>query len=324
MFALSAKITIKSEKTWTFEKISSCRIERDIENITQKCTLTLPKNTKWKDETAVPVKRGDRIGVALGYDGNNTEVFAGYIVKVTTKTPVEITCEDDMFLLKSAPAKKKTYPAADLEAMLREQLPAGVGLNVFSRQTFGRYVVDADTVAELLGELSENGFSFFFLDGTLHAGMIFDHSEQITGAKQLFIEAGVNDRQTGNIVDDADLTWNDADNITLRIKASGTDANGKKIEVEVGDKDGCLRSFFKYNTTEAELKAEATKKLTEWKISGFSGSFVTFGARPVRLLDMIKIKTKEHPDGGVYRVTKNTISYDGGGYRQEITTGGKT
>ncbi|MDR1381758.1 MAG: hypothetical protein LBJ47_09825 [Tannerella sp.] len=324
MFSLTAKIIIKSEKTWTFDKISSCEIERDIENITQKCTFTLPKNTKWKGETAIPVKRGDRVSFSLGYDGDNTEVFTGYISRLTTKTPVEITCEDEMFLLKNTPAKKKTYPDADLEQMLREQLPADVKLNVFSRHTFGKYVVDCDTVSALLGELSENGFTFFFRDGTLHAGMIFDHTGQIAGPKQLFIEGGVSGAQTGNIIDDSDLVWNDAKNITLRIRASGTDRTGKKIEVEVGDDDGELRSYFKYSTTEEELKAEATKKLTEWKISGFSGSFTSFAAHPAWLLDLIKIKTNEHPEGGVYRVTKNTISYGNGGYRQEITIGGKT
>jgi len=323
MFKLCANIRIISEKTWTFDKISSCEIERDIENIGTKCTLTLPKNTKWKNETKIPVKRGDRISISLGYDGELTEVFAGYISKVTTKTPVEIECEDEMYLLKLTKTKKKTYANANLQTLLEEQMPAGVKVNVYSKQTFGKYVVDQDTVAALMGDLADNGFSFFFREGVLYAGMIFDHSEQITGKKQLFIEGGVNRYQTGNIIDDDDLVWNSADSIQLRIKASGTDKKGKKIKVEVGDKDGELRTFFKYNTTKEALKAEATKKLTEWKISGFSGSFTTFGARPVLLLDLIKIRTKEYPEGGVYRVVKNTISYGEGGYRQEITIGGE-
>jgi len=147
---------------------------------------------------------------------------------------------------------------------------------------------------------------------------MFDHSEQVTGKKQTFKEAGI-DGDTGNIIDDDDLVWNTAESISLRIQAKGTDANGKKISAEVGDPDGELRTFFKYNTTTDALTAEAKQKLEEWKVTGFSGSFTTFGARPVWLLDLIKIKTKEYPTGATYRVTKTVISYGEGGYRQQIT-----
>jgi hypothetical protein len=165
--------------------------------------------------------------------------------------------------------------------------------------------------------LSESGFTFFFKQGKLYAGMLFDHKQDIVAPKQLFKEG-----ENGNIIDSSDLKWNTADEINLRIKASGTDAKGKKISAEVGDKDGEVRSFFKYKTTQEELKKEAKKKLTEWKIEGLSGSFTTFGAKPVWLLDRIKIQTLEHK-AVVYKVTKTVIKYGTSGYRQEITIGGK-
>jgi hypothetical protein len=317
MLQLNAKITIFSEKTWTFKQINSCEIERDIEKITTNCTVTLPKRTKWYGETGIPVKRGDKISVSLGYDGELTEVFTGYIKKVNTSAPVGLICEDEMFLLKNTATKKKSYANADLKTLLTEQLPEGVPSEVYSTQTFGKYVVNTDTVSQMLGELSESGFTFFFKGGKLYAGMLFDHNEQITGKKQVFKEG-----ENGNIIDSSELEWNNAEDINLCIKASGTDAKGSKISVEVGDKDGEVRSYFKYKTTKTELEKEAKKKLTEWKISGLSGSFTTFGSKPVWLLDIIKIKLLEHPVD-MYKVTKNIISYGDGGYRQEITIGGK-
>ena len=71
----------------------------------------------------------------------------------------------------------------------------------------------------------------------------------------------------------------------------------------MGDDDGEVRSFFKYNTTEAQLKVEATKKLKDWKISGLSGSLTTFGQKYIWLLDLVKIK-QEGIDRGVYKVLK--------------------
>jgi hypothetical protein len=316
MLQLSAKIIIFSTKTWTFKQINSCEIERDIEKVTATCTITLPKRTKWYGETGIPVKRGDKISVSLGYDGELTEVFTGYIKKVNTTTPVELVCEDEMYLLKNTPTKKKSYANANLQTLLTEQLPASIQSEVYSKQTFGKYVVNTDTVAQLLGELSESGFTFFFKEGKLYGGMIFEHGEQIAGAKQVFKEG-----ENGNIIDSSDLEWSNAEDISLCIKASGTDEKGNKISVEVGDKEGEVRSYFKYKTTKAALEAEAKKKLTDWKISGLSGSFTTFGAKPVWLLDMIKIKLMEHPVG-TYKVTKNAITFGDSGYRQNISIGG--
>jgi hypothetical protein len=287
---------------------------RDIETISATCTLTLPHNTEWYNSKTVPVERGDRIEVELGYDNELEKVFTGYIKTVSAKTPIEIGCDDEIYLLKNTPAKKKSYAVADVETLLREQLPGGVKFEVFKKQAFGKYSVNSDTVAQLLGDLQENGLTFYFRDGVLYAGMMFDHPAN--ARKQVF-----KDGEGGNIIDDSDLVWNNADSISLRIKASGTDSAGKKISVEVGDPDGEVRSYFKYNTTKAALEAEAKKKLTEWKIAGLSGSFTTFGAKPVWLLDNIKIQTGGHP-AGTYRVTKNTLTFGTGGYRQEITIGG--
>jgi hypothetical protein len=177
--------------------------------------------------------------------------------------------------------------------------------------------VNSDTVASLLGELSEHGFSSYFRWGVLYCGMIHAHA-QTGGMKQKFCEG-----ERGNIIESSDLKWDNADDISLRIKASGTDAKGRVIRVEVGDKEGELRSFFKYNTTKEELEAEAKKRLTEWKVSGLSGSFTTFGARPVWLLDSIKVQMLDMNEALVYRVIKNTIRYGSDGYRQDITIEGK-
>jgi hypothetical protein len=315
MLKLVAKVTIKSKKTWVFTKISSCEIERDVEKLTAVCTLVLPRNTKWHGEDSIPVKHGDRIDVQLGYDDELSVAFTGYIKSVGVKIPVEIHCEDGMFLLKKTEAKKKTYPSAKLQQLLGDQLPATVKYEVFGEHSLGQYTVASDTVAQLLGSLQENGITFFFKGEVLHAGIVFDHSDQ-AGAKRKFFD-GIK----GNIISSDDLVWSNVEDMTLRIKASGTDAKGKRIQVEVGDKDGEVRSFFKYNTTKETLEAEAKKKLIEWKVAGLSGSFTTFGVKPVELLESIRIAVDGCAPGN-YRVIKNMVSYGDSGFRQTITIRG--
>jgi hypothetical protein len=222
-----------------------------------------------------------------------------------------------MFTLKQTAAKKKTYPNANLQELLNDQLPANVKFESFANQSFGQFTVNSDTVAQLLGSLAEQGIYSFFRGEKLYCGMIHNHESQIAGMKQKFFTG-----ENGNIIDDNDLEWNNAEDIKLCIKAEGTDAAGNRIVVEAGDRDGEIRSYFKYNTTLQELEAEATEKLTEWKVSGLSGSFTTFGAKAVWLLDRIKIETAETPSA-VYMALKNEITYGVEGYRQNISIGGK-
>ncbi|MDR0872164.1 MAG: hypothetical protein LBN27_01685, partial [Prevotellaceae bacterium] len=139
MLVLSAKITILSKKTWVFGKITSCEIERDIEKITATCKLTLPKNTRWKGETSIPVRRGDKIKVELGFDGMLETVFEGYIKTISAKIPVEITCEDNMFLLKQTAAKKKTYSEGNLKTILTDQVQGKVKLQVYGKHNIGKF-----------------------------------------------------------------------------------------------------------------------------------------------------------------------------------------
>lgn len=47
MFRLTAKIEIRSAKTWVFDKVASVEITRDIETLTDTCVLQLPKKVKW-------------------------------------------------------------------------------------------------------------------------------------------------------------------------------------------------------------------------------------------------------------------------------------
>jgi phage protein D len=278
--------------------------------------LRLPKNTKWKDEQSVPVKRGDKITVALGYDGQNEEVFTGYVKTVGAKAPIEISCEDEMFTLKNTDCKKKSYANANLKTMLKEQLPAGMKCEVFAKHSFGKYVVNTDTVAKLLGNLAEVGIVSYFKGDTLYCGMIHEHRET-AGKKQRFFEG-----ENGNIIESGDLTQGDEKDIKLKVTGKGTDRKGKKITVTEGDKDGEQRTFYRYNTTKEELKAEAKKKVKEFKVSGLSGSFKTFGTKMVWPLENVSVKTLE-TELASYKCTRNTITYNESGYRQNIEIGGK-
>lgn len=313
MFRLCAKIEIKGDRAWSFDFVNAVEITRDTEKLTTEAKITMPKKVKWDKADKVPVKRGDSVKISLGYDDNLQTAFVGYVRDVGFKTPIVITCEDEMFKLKQMPTKKKAYRSVSLETLLKDQ---GISyrLNIMGEQALGAYRVTADTVAALLGKLSEQGIRSFFRyeDGApvLYCGVLF---ERDTRPAQVF--------KTGlNIISDQSLQQQKAENMRLRVKAVSLMPDNKKIKVEVGDADGEHRTLHTYNKTESELKAWAEQEIKRLKRDGLTGSFTTFGHTLVDCLDAIGIVI-DGVKSGVYQVKKNIVKYGDGGYRQEITLG---
>lgn len=312
MYTLSLKIEITGSRKWDIDFAHQVEVVRDMECLTDTCSITLPKRVKWDGESETPIKRGDGVKVWLGYDGQLELAFVGYVRDVGLKTPVVITCEDEMYRLKLTPAKPMAYRSVDLSTLLADQ---GLGsVKVMGEQMLGAYRVTDATVASLLGRLSENGIrSFYMMEGggsVLYSGVLFERGTQPV---QVF--------RTGlNIISDQNLTQQKAEAMRIKVKAVSLLPDNTKLKLELGDQDGELRTLHTYNKQEAELRAWAEQELKRLKVDGLTGSFTTFGFRLVDKLDNIGIII----DGqkmGVYQVKKNIIKFGVSGYRQEITLG---
>lgn len=317
MFRLSTKIEIKGSKTWTFDKIAAVEITRDSETITDTCIIELPRKIKWEGAGSCPLKRGDEITIWLGYDDDLHLAFRGFITVVGLKTPIKITCEDYMFTLKAKAAVKKAYTSATLTQILKDQDLGDMTFKVQGEQSIGQYRVTANTVSELLSHLKDNGIrSFVRLENgnpVLYCGVLFDKD---SGYKQVFA-TGV------NIIDDSQLKNQNKDDVLLKVRAiSLAPDNSKKCRVEVGDADGEVRTIHAYNKSKEELKKWAEQELERLKRDGLVGSFTTFGAEIVDKLDNVAIKI-DGEKKGIYQVTKNVIKFGTGGFRQEISIGGR-
>lgn len=312
MYVLNAKIEIQGDRLWQVRFVSSVEITRDTEKLTDECKITLPKRLKWDGQAQIPVKRGDSVRVWTGYGDSLELSFVGYVRSVSVKTPVVLTCEDEMFQLKQKACTKKAYKSVTLETLLKDQGLSGV--KVFGEQALGQFRVTDETVAALLGRLQDSGIRSFYRyengSPVLYCGVIF---ERDTKPSQVFA--------TGlNIINDSSLEQQQAENIRLHVKAVSIMPDNKKIKVEVGDADGERRTLHTYNKTESELKAWAEQEIKRLKVDGLTGSFTTFGYKLVDKLDAVGIKI----DGnkmGVYQVKKNVVKFGTNGYRQEITLG---
>jgi hypothetical protein len=313
MFRLNAKIEMGEYEA---DFVHDVVIESDITTLTDTCTIQLPQKIQW-DKSANPLKRGDKIKVWLGYDDEYLPEFSGYIREVGAKAPMKIICEDDMFLLKQKEMKKEAYRNITLKNLM-ETLTEGMNIKIDCPidVNLGNYRITRNNIAQELEELKRvYGFYAYFRqinnETILYAGWGFPTTERETHR----FEYGK------NIIDEQ-LIYTDTRDIKLKVKAITVDAKNKRREIEVGDKDGELRTVYAYNMSDADLKNFAVAEMERFKISGFKGSFTAFGFPSVKATDIVKIKTQDGITGS-YLITKLTKTYGTGGYRQKIEIGAK-
>lgn len=341
-------------------------------NFTSGGTITIPKNLYYKSESGevLPLSgrnvniggftdsplflRGDKITITSGYryvsGGQNIKeqptIFEGYITKVKAKMPIELTVEDNMYLLKQTPLAPKTFSVSDgLEAILAYILTGtGFTYNALTKTTFGEFTVQNETPAQVLMRLQKlMNLNAYFRGSELRCGVLTyipsDMVENVFDFNQ-------------NIIDD-DLDYQRKDDIKLSAVAYNTiteltgaatqDGNPKtrkkKISVLVellptgGYKKTVITSgyapaategerrtfFFTGAQTTDELAELAFEQLKKYLYTGFKGSFTTFGIPFVKHGDNVRFKDRYLPERvGTYKVKEVRYTGGVGGLRQEI------
>ncbi len=318
MLKLSSYILIEGEQKWEFSSVHNVSIVEDTDTLTDTCELQLPKKTVWKGYKSaeghlLPIKRGDKITVKLGYDGELVTRFVGFVRSVDVKVPITIKCEDGMFLLKLKKAEPKSWKNASLKDVLQHLLKdTDIDFQLIDNDIeLGSYRIVKPFVSEELQELKEKYMlsSYFrMIDGknVLYVGLKYPLDNR---RKHIF-------RHGKNIVSE-DLEYRNKDDIRVRVQAESFGAKHKKTTIEIGDKDGDLVKIRIDGLSEDELKKYAEQALENYKKDGFKGSFETFGTPEVSKCNMVEIHASDG-NSGTYLVKKNEITFGLNGYRQRI------
>lgn len=323
MLRLYSKITFTSKTTGeeiVFDFVNEVTIETSYENLTDTAKITIPRKLNFDGKPiAVGVdsifKRGDSVKIELGYFPDLRTVFTGYITKVSPKTPIVLECEDNMYLLKTTIIDKYSKTNVTLKQLLTDILGDVVEFKTLLDVELGSFRITNSSVAKVLDTLkSDYGFYSYFVDGVLSVGLASDASDTQT-IEYKFEE---------NIIDDSSLEYQRSDDMRLKVKAVSLNSkDNSKIEVEVGDDDGALKTFYTQNATESALREFANLKLTEWKYEGFRGTFKTFGEPFIRHGDTAKLISDKFPEkNGLYEVVSVTRDFNTSeGYKQDIELG---
>jgi len=315
MFILKGKIQIGE---LVFHSINGVEITKSVEDLADMAVIRLPAKFRIRQNgvekfTEETVKAGDKVIITLGYEDKYEGVeFTGFVASVGSKIPIEIKCEDAMWLLRRKNINK-AFGKTTLKTILKE-ITAGTGIGLSGR--IDDFEVDswiAKNVngAKALQDIKDNLMLSVYLDdeGKLYAGL-----QQLNNiAQQAVYDLNY------NIVDN-NLEYKAKEDRRIRVKYTYIDRKNHRTSVEAGDADGETRTFHtSVVSSEKQLKAAAQAELEKLKYDGFSGSvksfLIPFATRGMAAV----IKDSEHVNReGKYFINKVTTSFGTDGARREV------
>src|SRR5690606_37370924 len=247
------------------------------------CTISLAKKVyvrqagEWQTKPVYElIRRGDPVEVWLGYDGNNRLEFKGYVRAVNPKVPIEIECEDDMFVLKNKPVAAKVFKGGKISDVVRYIAP-GYKLMVLDSSLGGTFTIASDSptalkVLEKIEEVYGLKSTFRLIDGepTLVVGRMYS-GEDPAGQDPVYYVVSKN-------VIENNLQFVAKEDQQIKIDASSVQSDGKKLKAKfTGDQEGDTRSFAIPGLTQEQLEVEAKRLYEKSKQDRFEGDITTFG-----------------------------------------------
>jgi len=272
MFVLKSHIRIG---TFNFESINEVVINKSVDELADTCVIKLPARFTIKDQgkevfTENAIKAGDEVDVTLAYEGVYEGLeFVGYVKKIKPGIPVEIHCEDAMYLLRQKNITK-AWEDTDLKSVLQEVVagtPVQLSNDIQDIQLKQWIIKNANGTQVLEKLKQEFALSIFITDeNTLYAGL-----SQLTNQGQT-AEYDLNYNLVSN-----DLEYRTAEDRKLKVKYTYINEKNERIEVEAGDPEGEQRSFFTSVVSDkSKLKEMAEAEIGKLKYDGFDGDLTSF------------------------------------------------
>lgn len=355
MLRLNTKISFITERTnvgtITLNYVHEASTSESWENLTDTFTLTFPRNINREGLNIFTgadalFQRGDKVIVEHGYYPRLNKIFEGYITDISSKIPITIKCDDEMYLLKNT---NIIFPTKRTVITNRISKKGKVG----KRLKKPRVIVDTYTLDDLLDEILPDYIFYECVDKNMllakraytnvSVTKILDDLRSTYGLYSYFRENEIGDtilhvgfasdatttntvefEFENNIIDDSSLEYQLAENVFYRIVMKVMNENNEVREFVYGDTDGAQRTFHLYEKStnplkEADIKKAGEENLNELKYTGYKGSFMTFGEPYVKHGDIVKLTSKKMPErNGNYLVKQVKRTWGMNGSRQEV------
>lgn len=316
MFVLQGNILIGN---YRFNSFNEVEITKSVEDMSDTAIIKMPTRFKVRNNndqlfTEDAIKVGDKVTVTLGYKNiySGTE-FVGYVKKISPKIPLEIHCEDAIWLLRRNHIKMSLVNTT-LKAILAEVVKGTiveVADNIPDVKIDQWIAIDRNGAQVLEDIKAKFPFSAYINDeGKLYCGL-----EQLNNVGQSVVYD-----LNYNLVEN-NLEFRSKNDRRIRIKYTYIGKDNKKQSYEFGDSDGELRTFHtSIVSNEAQLKEMAQVQLEKLKYDGFEGDVVSFlipyATRGMKAV----IRDKKHKNReGNYFIKKVVTTFGMNGARRKAT-----
>ncbi|MEZ0611971.1 hypothetical protein ACAW74_25890 [Fibrella sp. WM1] len=253
--------------------VESVTIETSVEQIADFCRISLP--TKQHNKAFAiedKIKRGDRVTVALGYDGYPVTEFIGYVTALKPNAPFVIECEDGAYGLRK-PIADKQFKKVSLVTILMyivsQVKKTGSKLELVCDTKGVRYesftIVNATALQALSSLKESSGLAIYVRGDKLHCHLRY--TEKLGEAHYDF---------SRNVEESDDLEFVRAEDVKVKIQIIG---GGKKSKAkgEAGV-DGGEKITLKRPNIESQkaLNRIAAEELKKHSFDGYRGSLKTW------------------------------------------------
>jgi hypothetical protein len=325
-FVVTCQIAIGS---YRFSQANSVEIDNDLFNVGDTAMIKEP-SLKNSLDIGNKIKKGDYVTIKLGYIGLKKtyefDEFKGFVKLVKPNVPIEIECEDAIYLMRQANCSVllKDTTLKNIVSYLVDQTNAKwagkykveLDPNIPDIK-FSKYRISNVNAASVLQELKEKyKLVAYFRDFTLHVQLpYFEFIGKTNGDVKYSL--------AWNVIK-SDLAYKDGRETNIRLKAIAIKKDNKRINVEVGDPNGEIRTKIYYNISDKEtLERVAQNDLGSFKVDALEGTITTFLIPFVRPNFAASIEDPDYNSRtGEYVVSKVKTTFTvSGGIRRIVTPG---
>ncbi|NHN26754.1 late control protein [Flavobacterium jejuense] len=320
MFILEGKAEIGD---YIFNALNEVEITKSVEELGDTAVIKIPTAFKVKQNgqklfVEDAIKVGDAVKITLGYQDKYSGVeFTGFVKKISPKIPIEIHCEDNLWLLRRKNITK-SFEQTTMKEILKEVVkdtPIQLADNI-PEVKLEKWIINNANGAQVLESFKKDLLMSVFIDddGKLYCGL-----QQLTNVAQPVVYD-----LNYNLVEN-NLEFKSKEERKIKIKYTYIDKANKRKSIEVGDADGEQRT---YHTTvisdEKKLEEMAKAEIEKLKYDGFDGNVKSF-LIPYSTRGMkAKFIDSEHPNReGNYFIKKVVTSFGTSGARRTVTIGAR-
>ena len=303
--------------TILMRNVSRFVIDENIGEMSNTAKITIAKANVLNEKPVLDYfKVGGAVRLSAGYYRDGFEdmavEFTGYIREIESDFPLVVHCDDDTYPLRQG-NKTMSWRSVWLDEVLKYILPEDIGFEC-PDITLGRFQVDNESPFQTLQRIKSD----YGLYSRLKGGVLSVNLRDLTRGSDVknthTYVLNPREANSGPLVKKNELKFKRKEDYKLHVKVTSIDGTGKKISVDVGNRDkgaSLLQFTYPGTYTEEQLRTIATSIYNNRCYDGYSGSITGFGLPRTHAGDALVIDDQLEPErSGRYLIEKVAISYD--------------